>query len=521
MTISVSVLRFRRRKRDVFPEQSAAFPRVPPQWWIATGGGRGSRLAPRQSNSHDHPSRGYISGASRVGILCLISAALGLSGCIKAKNSFRINSAATLHDRILFPPGAEISHGKLDLYVETHTLRCKKALPTRTSDWVTISNPYWSAAGSRVLRIEVAGNALPGALTPPPAQCLNVAVRPASEPCPQNLIVDQLWSAIEKDEDWGKCFLKDPLTKRQLTADVSQVLPHRASESGALREERTYARAPESAPRVGALAASSPRAAAAALDAEVVSLLPGAELCVNREHTLADGSATAWVASAQSCAHLLDAPEGGGRVVLSRTDTEYTFPNAWDFYSTAEAKIYEARSWLAIRGALAALMHGGAFLYLYYSGNGKHNIPTDEVKLWEDKEHGSLRVYPSVPIETPIRISPILVAHSEPLVLGPSMVPDLNALCMPDRVNGKLIQRRCFAFRDFSSIDVLRPFSVDGRVHFAPSGTLTTDIPEITVSRRPVATRVFRGRRVPMDFDVSNAQNAVPLAAGDQFGGRR
>lgn len=456
--------------------------------------------------------------SSRVARCCLLGAALVLNGCAIAPNSFRIKSADTLHERILLPPGAVDSGQTLDLYVETNALQCQTALPTRTSKSVTVSNPYWPAVGSRVIRIKAARDALLGeSLLPPPAACLNRSVRPAPVPCPQDWIVDKFWSAIEEDDDWRKCFPKDAL--RKLAADVSQVLPHRASESGALRDERTYAREPGPAQRVRALAASSPPAIPP-LDTEFVSLLTGALVCVNREHQLVDPSSTSsatWVSSENSCARLLDAPRGHGRVVLSRTDTEYTFPVAREFYEKDEAKIYEARSWLAVRGALATLMPGGAFLYLYYSG--KHNVP--KTGDWESDASGSLRSYPrrdGEPIKPPIPISPILLVHSQPLKLTPSDLPDLEALCTPNTVENDRVERRCFAFLDFASVDVLRPFSVDGLVHYAPSGTLTTDVPEIAASQRPSSTRIFRGRRVPMDFDVTNARNAVPLAAGDEFG---
>lgn len=438
--------------------------------------------------------------ASSIALPCLLGAALVLGGCAIAPNSFRIESAENLHDRMLVPPGTVISEDKLTLHVQTQNLQCQKALPTRHG-WVTVSNPYWHEVGSRVVRIEVDRSLPFGELTlPPPAACLNVAVRPA-DPCLQDWIVHNVWRVIETETDWKKC-LSD-MTK--FVADVAQVLPHRVSESGALREERTYARMPERAWR------------SAPLDAEVISLLPGATVCVNRDHTLSTPNPMTWVSSGQSCARLLEASEGRGSVVLSRTDTEYTFPIAREFYAKDEAVIYEARSWLAVRGALATLMPQGAFLYLYYSG--KHNVP--EEGHWASNESGSLRFYPNGKIEPPIPISPILIAHSQPLVLTRAAVVDLLALCVADKVDGKRVERRCFAFRDFASIDVLRPFSVDGRIHYAPSGTLTTDIPEIAASRRPVATRVFRGRTVPMDFDVSNARNAVPLAAGDQFGGQR
>ena len=101
------------------------------------------------------------------------SGTLILIRCANAPNIFRIKSAEKLHDQIRFPPGEAINQNKLDPYVETQTLRCQNALPTRGR--VTVFNPYCSAVGSRVMRIEIAGNELTRALSPPPTQCTNAA----------------------------------------------------------------------------------------------------------------------------------------------------------------------------------------------------------------------------------------------------------------------------------------------------------------------------------------------------------
>ncbi len=454
--------------------------------------------------------------ASRLVLFCLLCASIVLGGCANAPNSFRIKSAETLHDRILFPPGSILGEKKLDLYVETHALQCQEGLPNRViDDKVAVSNPYWPAIEKRVLHIEVPTKALVNGLAlPPPATCLNMAVRPAPDTCLQDWIVGQVRSAIKDDADWGRCFAMDAFS--EFASDVSQVLPLRASESGAPREERTYVRKPHPMAPVESL---PPLAAPPA--AEVVNLLPGAIVCVNSERQLIPKDAGAWVATAETCAHLLDAPKGHGTVVLSRTDTENTFPQAHSFFGTSGARIYEARSWLAVRGALTASMPDGAYLYLYYSG--KHDVPNEA--NWESPEDGSWRYYPkiaSLSTKIPIGISPILVAQSEPLVLDPANLPDLTTLCRTNKPDDKaLVQKRCFAIRDFASIDVLRPFMVDGHVHYAPSGTLTTDIPELSGSRRHFARRGFRSRMVPIDFDISDPRNAVPLAAGDQFGEQR
>jgi hypothetical protein len=441
-----------------------------------------------------------MSHTSRAVLLCLVGAVLVLGGCVP--NSFRIlKSADNIHDPILLPPGAVISQNKLDLHVETQTLetrtwRCQYALPSLTSDPITLSNPYWHAAGSRVIRIEIEVEGYAERLTLlPPSACLNRAVRsqPAGSACPQDYIVDKFLSTIENDADWRKCVARDART--QLIADVSEVLPHRASESGALREERTYAHPPEG------------------VRAEVIRLLPGAVVCVSRDHTLVYTNEKAW-SSSQACSRLLEAPDASGRVVLSRTDNEDMFPLARDFYGTNQDKIYEAHSWLAVRGMLAALMPRGAFLYVYYSG--QHSVPS--AGEWEANPSNSRRMYrrggdPG----RPIPLTPILVAQSQPLKLTGSEVPDLNTLC---KGSGDFERKVCFAFSDFATIDVMRPYSVNGLVQYAPSGTLTTDVPEIKLSWPHVATRVFRGRRVLIDFDVTKAGNAIPLAADDQFGGR-
>jgi len=437
-----------------------------------------------------------MSHTSRAVLLGLVCAGLVFAGCVP--NSFRIASADNLHDRILFPPGAVRTHEKLDLHVETQIMQCKGSLPTRKSGPITVSNPYWHAVGSRVLRIEVANYATEMTI-PPPAHCLNRTVRPAPHPnkCPQDHIVDNVWSIIQDNTDWSKCVGRNART--QLLADVSNVLPHRASEAGTLREERTYAHPP---------------ARVDGLSAEVIRLLPGAIVCVNRDHTLVYSNEKAWMSS-HACSHLLDAPDASGRVILSRTDTEDMFPLASE-YKTEEAKIYEVHSWVTVRGMLVAMMPRGAFLYVYYSGLGTANKP--ELGTWEYHPEASMRKYPKgADPGTPIPLTPILIAHSQPLKLTKSDLPNLEELCKGSGDDRK----RCFAFPDFATIDVLRPYSVNGLIHYAPSGTLTTDIPEIVSSRHPLATRVFHGRTVPMDFDVQKAENAVPLAAGDQFGGRQ
>lgn len=440
-----------------------------------------------------------MSQTSRVVSMCLVGLLLMLDGCIP--NSFRIDSADSLHHRILYPPGAEHNHEKLVLYVETPALLCQKALPTLKSNPITLSTAYWHAVGSRVVRIELPRDAKK-VIIPPPAACLNRAVRPAPDECPQDYIVDEILSAIQKDAEWNQCVARNART--QLIADVSEVLPHRASESGALREERTY---------------QHPPVGVTSLNTEVVRLMPGAIVCANRDYTLVYGNPTAW-ASSEACSRLLEAPDASGRVVLSRTDEERMFPLARHSYGQVEAKIYEARSWQAVRGTLAALMPSGAFLYVYYSGNGNHNVQNPDDARWESREYDSVRAYPKGMVEPTIHLTPILVAHSEPLVLEGDTVPSLEALCKADSDQQVPIERRCFTFPDLASIDVLRPFSVDGHTHYAPSGTLTTDIPEIAWSRHHSAKRLFRGRIVPMAFDITKTWNAVPLAAGDQFGGR-
>ncbi len=436
---------------------------------------------------------------SRAVLLCLVGAVLVLGGCVP--NSFRINAADNLDDRILFPPGAVRSDKKLDLYVETQTLLCQKWLPTLTSDTITVTNPYLFAIGSRVVRIEVANYSTKMTI-PPPAACLNRTVRsqPAGSVCPQDYIVNEFLSAVRKDPDWSKCVAWDTLPG--LVADVTEVLPHRVRESGALREERTYAHPPHDGVNT--------------LNAEVIRLLPGAIVCVSRDHTLVYTNEKAW-SSSQACSRLLEAPDAGGRVVLSRTDTTRMFPQAQSFYGRNEAKIYEANSWLAVRGMIAAQMPRGAFLYVYYSGSDLESIPSSA--YWEADSGYSPRKYrKGADPGTPIPLTPILIAHSQPLKLAGSDNPDLTTLCSG---SGDFEKKSCFAFPDFTTIDVLRPYSVNDLVQYAPSGTLTSDIPEIKLSRSPVATRVFRGRRVLMDFDVTKADNAIPLASGDSFGGRR
>lgn len=381
-------------------------------------------------------------------------------------------------------------------------------MPTRTGGPVTVSNPYWSAAGARVVRIEIARAALPELTLPPPARCLNASVRPAPEKCPQDTIVKNVEAVIANDEAWKRCL---PNGAPGFADDVVQVLPHRAGESGALRTERTYTRGLATPAMAGP---SRMRATAPALDVEFVSLLPGATVCMNKDHSVGAGD-WPWISSAQSCVRLLDSFKGSGSVVLSRTDTENTFPLAYQVYEKDQSVVFDARSWLAVRGALAALMPQGAFLYVYYSGEA--NAPDED--LWESGENGSVRWYPITSPKSILPLSPVLVAHSEPLRLTSSSAPDLDVLCRSGGV--PKVVRRCFAFRDFASIDVLRPYVVNGQVDYAPSGTLTSDVPGLDASRGVHATRVFRGRRVSMAFDVLNPRNAVPLAADDQLKGIR
>ncbi|MBT2298482.1 hypothetical protein [Pseudomonas fluorescens] len=440
--------------------------------------------------------------------LSLLGATVAIGGCAFAPNSFRITNAKSTQERIIYPPGAVVRDEKLNLYVETRSLECRKALPTRTSGSVTVSTPYWFDAGLRVLHIEVLSSDLSKIMLTPPARCLNVTVRRAAEQCPQDWIAGEVLSAIEKDEDWGKCIKKD--TRLELAAEISEVLPHPADYSGAPREERTYARSPDpSVPE------EDKPSAVSLLPAEIVSLHPGTSVCLNTVHLLVGNDPGTWISTPQSCVRLLEGTDGYGRASVARTDTEYTFPNADFFDDQGKATLFEARSWLAIRSVLTTLMPGGAYLYLYYSGK---NDVSGKVN-WQSSANGSPRVY--VPTgedakTTPIQVSPILIVQSQPLKLTTRGLPTLANLCQR---KGK-IEKRCFAFPDFSSIDVLQPFLVDGQLHYEPTGTLTSDIPEISVERHPVATRLFRGRRVAMEFDVSNSSTAVPLQAGDQFGER-
>lgn len=455
--------------------------------------------------------------ASHIALLSLVGAGLLLGGCT-APNSFRIDGPAG--QRFLLPPGTALSFrdgGRIVLHVERAIEACQAPLFTRTKDHVTVSNPYWSAVGARVIRIDMAQDPLPKI---PPARCLNRSVRPGlkSEQCPQDTIVKDVKAAIENDAEWQRCLPKD---EQGFADDVAQVLPHRASQSGALLGERTYSRPLE--------AANLRSAAESVLDVEFVSLLPGATVCVNQDHTLGSGSSP-WVSSAQSCVRLLDGSNGPDSVVLSRTDTENTFPKARDFYGIDEAAVFDARSWLAVRGALATLMPKGAFLYVYYSGNATKNVPKSST-VWEEKDGERRYQIPSGEFNSILPLSPVLVAHSSPLGLDADHAPDLSVLCKsgpPVQVDGRPpikdnanVVRRCFSFRDFASIDVLRPYVLDGRVDYAPSGTLTSDVAGLAAQRGAHVTRVFRGRKVPLDFDVLNPRDAVPLAADDQIKGLR
>ena len=441
---------------------------------------------------------------------CLLGAVLLLGGCAVAPNSFRIDAAQSIRDSVLYPPGTSLTYEKLDLHIERTNSECQSALPTRTSGHVTVSNPYWPAVDARVVRIEIARAGLSQVVLPPPASCLKTSVRPAPQACAQDWIVKSVEAAIAKDTAWEKCL---PSGTPGFAEDVVETLPHRASESGALRLERTYTR-PLVPPTSQSRAAG---VAAATFDVEFVSLLPGATVCVNKDQTLGTGAAP-WVSSAQSCVGLLQGAKGQGSVVLSRTDTENTFPLARQAYDMDEAVVFDARSWLAVRGAVAALMPHGAFLYVYYPGEATNTAP-DGSAHWEYDKSTGVRRYKIDNTKSILPLSPILVAHSQPLQLTASGAPHLDALCHTGG-NPKVI-RLCFDFRDFAAIDVLHPYVVNGRAVYAPSGTLTTDVPGIAAVPGARAMRVFRGRSVPLAFDWSNPRNAIPLAANDQFKGTR
>lgn len=431
--------------------------------------------------------------AARLALMCLLGFAGLLAGCASIPYSFRIEPADAIDQRILLPPGAEYQGGDLLLHVERDSPQCQRRLPTVETKDIAVSNVYWSSTRSYFLKIAIPKDSAHRLDLLPPARCLNTSVREDVD-CPQSTIAKKVVKAIEGNSAWTQCIPKDGA---DLAADIVQVLPHRASVSGALREERTYSGPP------------------AAESAEIVQLLPGASVCVNRDYLLVQGSPTAWVTSRQ-CTELLNAPDAEGRVVLSRTDSDRTFPYAGELYKSA-GKVHEARSWLAVRAALALDMPRGAFMYLYYSGYGKHNMPPDtpEDSPWSMDQSG--RTYPTGDVTPPVPLTPILLAHTKRLKLEGSTPPSLAELC---RGSGDKDKKHCFAFPDFSFVDVLRSFSVDGRVQFAPTGTLTSDVPEIRLSRSRAATRLFRGRPVPILFNVTEQHNAIPLAAGDRFGGQ-
>lgn len=433
--------------------------------------------------------------AMRVSLLHLLGAIVLLAGCANVPYSFRIEPAEALKDRIILPPGAEFWGNHLVLHIERDSPQCQRPLSTKKTADVTVSNLYWPRTGSYVLKITISQNAARRLDLLPPAQCLNTSIRsaPNDVSCPQLFVEKKVSEAISGNSAWMKCIPKDS----DFAADILQVLPHRASVSGALREEFTYAHsAPENA-------------------VEIVQLLPGARVCVNRDYSLVPGSPTAW-ATSHLCTELLNALDANGRVVLSRTDTDRTFPYASDLYKD-DGKVHEARSWLAVRAALALDMPHGAFMYVYYSGYGTHNKPpaTQEESPWSVDQAG--RIYPTGYVTPPVPLTPILLAHTKRLRLEGSEPPSLEALCQG---SGDEDKKHCFAFPDFAFVDVLRQFSVDGRVLFAPSGTLTSDVPEIQLSCPAHATRIFRGRAVPIAFDVTKPQNAIPIAAGDRFGGQ-
>lgn len=431
--------------------------------------------------------------AARLSLIFLLAYAGLLAGCAGVPYSFRIEPADAIEERILLPPGAEYQADGLVLHMERDTPQCQRWLPTVDTKDIAVSNLYWHQTGSYFLKIAIPKEFARPLDLLPAARCLNTSVR-ADVDCPQSTIAKKVVKAIEGNSAWSQCIPKDGA---DFAAEIAQVLPHRASVSGSLREERTYAGPP------------------AAESAEIVQLLPGARVCVNRDYLLVQGSPTAWVTSRQ-CTELLNAPDAEGRVVLSRTDTDRTFPYAYDLYKS-DGKVHEARSWLAVRAALALDMPRGAFMYVYYSGYGKHNIPpaTLEDSPWSKDQAG--RTYPTGDVTPPIPLTPILLAHTKRLKLAGTKPPSLAELCQG---SGDKDKKRCFAFPDFTFVDVLRSFSVDGRVQFAPSGTLTSDVPEIRLSSSRAATRIFRGRAVPILFDVTEQHSAIPLAAGDRFGGQ-
>ncbi|VXC65656.1 hypothetical protein [Pseudomonas sp. 9Ag] len=433
--------------------------------------------------------------AVRISLLHLLGIIALLAGCANVPYSFRIEPAEELIDRVILPPGAEFRADSLVLHVERDSPQCQRPLPIKKTAHITVSNLYWPRTSSYLLKITVPQNAARRHNLLPPAQCLNTSVRaaPNNVSCPQFIVEEKVAEAISGDSAWMQCVPADS----DFATDILQVLPHSASGSGALREELTYA---YSAP---------------ANAVEVVQLLPGARVCVNRDYSLVPGSPTAW-ATSHLCTELLNALDAKGRVVLSRTDTGHTFPYASDLYKD-DGKVHEARSWLAVRAALALDMPHGAFMYVYYSGYGMHNKPpaTQEESPWSLEQAG--RIYPTGEVTPPVPLTPILLAHTKRLKLEGSEPPTLEALCQGSDDKDK---KHCFAFPDFSFVDVLRPFSVDGRVLFAPSGTLTSDVPEIRLLFPANATRIFRGRAVPIAFDVTKQQNAIPIAAGDRFGGQ-
>lgn len=434
--------------------------------------------------------------AARLVLMCLLGIAGLLAGCTSIPYSFRIEPAAALEERILLPPGAEYRDGDLVLHVERDSQHCQRRLPTVETKEITVSNVYWPKTRSYFLKISIPKDSAPHRTFLPAARCLNTSVRGDAD-CPQSTIAKKVVSALGGNSAWMQCI---PSDAEDLAAEILHVLPHRASGSGALSEERTYAPPP------------SPESV------EVIQLLPGATVCVNRDYFIVPNYPTAWVSS-RPCTELLNAPGGGGKVVLSRTDTDRTFPYASELFKS-DGKVHEARSWLAVRAALALNMPGGAYMYAYYSGgSGMHNKPppSQGPNPWSEDMVG--RSYPAkeTVVTPPIPLTPILLVRTKRLELKGSEPPSLDDLCMG---SGDEDKRHCFAFPDFASIDVLRSFSVAGRVHFAPSGTLTSDVPEIRLSRSHTATRIFRGRAAPILFDVSEQHNAIPLAAGDRFGGQ-
>ncbi len=432
----------------------------------------------------------------------VIGGTLFLTGCCAmAPYSFRLDSAETLNNRIIYPPGAvKNADGQYDIFVETDVLTCRDLLP-KVSDEdgiITFSNPYWPAIGSRVVRLQIKNGAEgKGLKLPLTARCSNVDLRHPSQAtdgieCAQDWLASRFWQTVEHNENWKACLKGRAEAEPKFLEDLAQVLPNNAANSGAILEERTFYPNDETL--------------------EFVKLPPESVVCIRRDHLIRQDNAAnrdLWVSAPDMCQPFLYSEGYPGATVLSRTDRKEMFPFASEWFQKQEGAISEVRSWLPVRGVLSMLMKEGAFLYVYYPP--KPNILPHKDNWGPDEANDSrpFRVYPSSTVESPRWISPVLVVQKKALKLENS--PSIEELCNPKD------QGRCFAFRDVNSIDVFFQLLVDGRAVQVTSGSLTTDVPEVMAATEIKGLRRFRHRMVPLEFDFRSHDSAIPLSRGDQF----